>query len=267
MSVPAGVVTVIRPVAAPGGTVAVICVAEFTVNAAPIPLNFTEVAPVKFVPLIVTESPTRPLSGENDVMCGRELVTVKTFELTAVPPGVVTRIRPVSAPTGTVAVIFVAETTVKVADLNRKVTEVTPVKFVPLMVTTVPTGPLVGVNEVIVGAAPLVTVKTFELAAVPPGVVTRISPVSAPKGTVAVIFVAETTVKVADLNRKVTEVAPVKFVPFIVTTVPTGPLVGENDVMVGAAAAVTVKSFALVAVPFGVVTPMGPVVALEAPSW
>ena len=53
--------------------------------------------------------------------------------------------------------------------------------------------------------------------------------------------------------------APVKFVPLIVTLVPTGPLVGEKLVMVGGL--VTVKLLLLVAVPSGVVTLTGPVVA------
>ena len=63
------------------------------------------------------------------------------------------------------------------------VTAVAPVKFVPLIVTLVPTGPLVGVKLVIVGAG--ITVKLFVLVAVPPDVVTLSGPVVAPGGTVA----------------------------------------------------------------------------------
>ena len=62
-------------------------------------------------------------------------------------------------------------------------TAVAPVKFVPLIVTLVPAGPLAGVKLVIVGA--LDTVKLLALVAVPPGVVTLIGPVVAPAGTVA----------------------------------------------------------------------------------
>jgi hypothetical protein len=54
---------VIRPVVAPVGTVAVICVLLLTVNVAFVPLNLTLVAPVKFVPAIVTEVPTGPFVG------------------------------------------------------------------------------------------------------------------------------------------------------------------------------------------------------------
>ena len=73
--------------------------------------------------------------------------------LTAVPPAVVTRHLPSGAlVTGTVAVIWVGESTVKVALTSRSVTDVAPVKFVPVIVTFVPTGPVVGVKLVIVGA-------------------------------------------------------------------------------------------------------------------
>jgi hypothetical protein len=58
------------------------------------------------------------------------------------------------------------------------------VKFVPLIVTLLPTAPLVGVKLVIVGALAL-TVKLLALVAVPPGVVTLTGPVVAPVGTVA----------------------------------------------------------------------------------
>ena len=71
----------------------------------------------------------------------------------------------------------------KLALTPLKATAVVPVKFVPLMVTLVPTGPLAGVKLVIVGG--LITVKLLALVAVPPGVVTLMVPVVAPVGTVA----------------------------------------------------------------------------------
>jgi hypothetical protein len=113
------------------------------------------------------------------------------------------------------------------------------VKFVPLMVTLVPTGPLVGAKLVIVGGL-ATTVKLLALVAVPPGVVTLIGPVVAPVGTVACIAVAELTTKLALTPLQVTAVAPVKFVPLIVTLVPTGPLVGVKLVIVGGLETVTV---------------------------
>lgn len=58
LALPFGVVTESLPVLAPLGTVAVICVALFTVKEATVPLNETAVAPVKFVPAMATDDPT-----------------------------------------------------------------------------------------------------------------------------------------------------------------------------------------------------------------
>jgi hypothetical protein len=71
-----------------------------------------------------------------------------------------------------------------VALVPLNLTAVTPVKFVPLMETLVPTGPLVGAKPAIVGAL-ADTVKLLALVAVPPDVVTLSGPVVAPAGTVA----------------------------------------------------------------------------------
>ena len=102
--VPAAVTTLILPVLAPAGTVALITVDDLTVKAALTPLNRTEVAPVKLVPLIFTLLPAVPLVGLKLLTVGA-LRTEKLLALVAVPPGAVTAIRPVVAPAGTVAVI------------------------------------------------------------------------------------------------------------------------------------------------------------------
>ena len=68
--------------------------------------------------------------------------------------------------------------------------------------------------------------------------VTLTSTVPVPAGDVAVIWVAELTVKVvAAVAPKITAVAPVNPVPVIVTVVPpdVGPDVGEIEVAAGAA--------------------------------
>jgi hypothetical protein len=166
------------------------------------------------------------------------LSTVKLPALLAMPLEVMTPIGPVVAPAGTVAVIAVAEPTVKLALVPLNRTVVAPVKLVPLMVTLVPTGPLLGVKLVIIGG--LETVKLLALLAVPTEVVTLIGPVIAPAGTVAVIAVAEFTVKLALVPLNITAVAPVKFVPLIVTLVPTAPLLGVKLVTVGGLETVTV---------------------------
>ena len=66
------------------GTVAVICVREFTVNVAATPLKLTPVTFTKFVPVIVTPAPTAALDGVNDEMVGAPfpLSTVKLLPLT-----------------------------------------------------------------------------------------------------------------------------------------------------------------------------------------
>jgi hypothetical protein len=259
VAVPPGVVTLSGPVVAPAGTVAWIAVADVTVKLAAVPLNVTDVAPVKFVPLIVTFVPSGPLAGVKPEIVGPLVATVKLFALVAVPAEVVTLSGPVVALVGTVAWIAVADVTVKLAAAPLNVTDVAPVKFVPLIVTVAPTAPLVGLKLVIVGGL-ATTVNALALVAVPPGVVTLSGPVVAPAGTVAWIAVADVTVKlvVVPLNR--TAVAPVKFVPLIVTVAPTAPLVGVKLVIVGGLAT-TVNALALVAVPAEVVTLSGPVVA------
>jgi len=107
---------------------------------------------------------------------------------------------------------------------------------------------------------PFVTVKLVADVAVPPDVVTVILPVVEPLATVAVMWVALVTVNpVAALRLNATEVAPVKLVPVMITAVLTGPLPGLNAEIVGPDA-LTVKLVDEVAVPFGVVTLMLPVV-------
>jgi hypothetical protein len=212
-------------------------------------------------PLVTLTCPETRLCGWNPKSTEREVdavvVTVKSVALVAVPPGVVTVILPVVEPVRTVAVILVAELTVNVADVPLNLTEVAPVRFVPVIVTLVPTGPLVGVNDVIVGVP--VTVKFVALVAVPAAAMTVMGPVVAPAGTIAVTDVAVFAENVADVPLNLTDVTPLRFVPVMTTLVPTAPLVGANDVIVGAV--VTVKFVALSAVPTPVVTCTGPVVA------
>jgi hypothetical protein len=73
-------------------------------------------------------------------------LTVELVALLALPPLVVTAILPVTAPVGTSAVTSVSLITVKVADFPSNVTFVVCFRPVPVMVTEVPTGPLVGLK-------------------------------------------------------------------------------------------------------------------------
>ena len=159
IAVPPEVITEIFP-DVPVPTTAVIVVADTTVNdVAAIPPKVTPVAPVKFVPVTVTEVPAGPLAGVKLEIVGSAAagVIVKAELLVAVPAGVITEIFP-DVPVPTTAVIVVADTTVNnVAAVPPNVTPVAPVKFVPVTVTAVPAGPLAGVKLEIVGGRAAVT--------------------------------------------------------------------------------------------------------------
>ena len=161
---PPGVVTTTLPVLAPGGTLVVIWVAEFTVNVAVMPLNVTPVAPVRLVPVMTTVVPTVPLAGLRLLRAGVGTLTVKGRPL-LVPPGVVTVTLPVVAPAGTVAVIWVPELTVNVAAVPLKLTAVAPVRLVPVITTEVPAVPLVGLRLLSAGpaTAPEMVKLVFEM--------------------------------------------------------------------------------------------------------
>ena len=144
VAVPSSVMTVMGPLVAPAGTVVVTVPELLTVNVAGCPLNETAVVPVKFVPVIVTPVPLTPLSGVKEMMAGVTVKRVVVFK--GPPPGVVTVMGPVVAPAGTVVVIVPEGSTVKVAATPLNETAVAPMKFVPVIVTPVPTGPKVGAN-------------------------------------------------------------------------------------------------------------------------
>lgn len=77
--------------------------------------------------------------------------------------------------------------------------------------------------------------KAAELVALAVAVDTLTGPVVAPSGTVALIWVLETILQtLAATPLNCTPVTAERFVPLTKTLVPTGPLVGENEEMVGA---------------------------------
>jgi len=89
-------------------------------------------------------------------------------------------------------------------------------KFVPAIVTDVPTGPVAGVSDVSVGR----TVNVRLLLARPPTVTTTL-PVVAPVGTGTTMLVADQVVGVEVVPLNVTVLVPFvapKFAPEIVTT-------------------------------------------------
>jgi hypothetical protein len=144
----------------PAGDTAVIWPALLTVKlAAGVAPNETPVAPVKVVPAMTTEvpPPAGPLFGLTPVTAGGGVTKVNTSADPAglVPPRLVTVTWTVpGAPAGDVAVIWVAEFTVKaVAAAAPNETPVAPLKFDPAMTTEVPPAvvPLAGLIPVTAG--------------------------------------------------------------------------------------------------------------------
>ena len=157
-----------------------------------------------------------PDVGVKEVIAGAGVADInENPTLLAMPFDVVTLTLPV-APAPTTAVILVALTTVnEVAAVPPKLTAVAPVKLVPDIVTVCPVPAEVGLNEVIVGGGKYVKPANVP---VPDAVVTETVP-EVPAATVALMLVALTTVNaVAAVPPKLTAVAPVKFVPVMVTT-------------------------------------------------
>jgi hypothetical protein len=158
--VPPGVVTVISTAPKePGGATAVIWLELLTVKVATELPKSTAVAPVKLVPVTVTEVPPVlcPELGLTAVTVGGggTVYVKRSEELVAlVPPEVVTVMSTVpSALAGEVAVIWVGPLTVKAAAVVPNLTAVAPVKPVPVTVTAVAPvlGPEEGLTELTVG--------------------------------------------------------------------------------------------------------------------
>ena len=117
-----------------------ICVALFTVyELAEVLPNFTAVAPINFVPVIVTDvlPPSGPATGDLAVMVGLLHRCIGRLMKSADCRREVTVISTVPAePTGEVAVIEVALFTVyEAAAIMPNFTAVAPVKPVPVIVT------------------------------------------------------------------------------------------------------------------------------------
>ena len=161
----AGATTRIRPLVAPTGTVTRTAPLLNTVKEAEtdngplVPLNRTDVVPTKFVPVITTFVPARPLVGEKPVMIG---ATKKFEEVVKLPLPVVTVIGPVLAPAGTFAVIWLSTELVVITIAPLKDTWLNMVKCAPLIVTVVLGPPEVGEKLPTYGPEPITT-KSCEL--------------------------------------------------------------------------------------------------------
>jgi hypothetical protein len=121
-----------------------------------------------------------PLLGDRVVMLG---ATLKLDPLLALPLTVTTTL-PLVAPEGTVATIDVGLQPVAVAAVPSNVTVLVPwmaPKFVPVIVTDVPTGPELGDKAVMLGPVPGTVKLTLLLFSIP--LVTTTLPLVAPAGT------------------------------------------------------------------------------------
>jgi hypothetical protein len=230
-AVPPPVVILIAP-EDPEPTTPVMVVPESTVNEeAAVPPKLTPVTPVKLVPVMVTTVPGFPDTGENEVIVGPALINVND-ENVAVPPPVETLIRPVE-PLATIADMVVGESTVKeAAAVLLKLTSVTPVKLVPVILTTVPVVPVSGVAALMVGAGR--NTNPARLAVVVPSF-TETFPL-APLATTATMVVGDNTVNDdAAVPPRVTLIIPVKLEPVMVIFMPVPAAVGENELIIGCA--------------------------------
>src|SRR5712664_580936 len=205
-------VTTTLPVVAPLGTGTTMLGSLQLVGVAGVPLNVTVLLPCvepKLAPAMVTDVPNGPVVGFRLVMLG-ERVTMKFMVLLAMPL-IDTTTFPVVAPsgTGTAMTVSLQLFGLAVVPLNETTLVLVPTvgpKFVPLIVTTVPTGPEVGFRLVILGGG--VTVKGRPLLGTPPTVTTTL-PVVAPTGTFTSMLVALQVLAIpAEIEAKVAVLAP-----------------------------------------------------------
>lgn len=146
----------IFPVVELAGTVIVSDTLVAAVTIASRPLNFTTLSvnvELKLLPVMVTDVPGNPLEGAILVIIG-DSNTVKSAVEIAVCPLMVTDIFPVDAPVGTITLSNSELTNVTVAEIPLNITAlfaIVGLKFVPVIMTTVPAIPLVGEKPVIDG--------------------------------------------------------------------------------------------------------------------
>ena len=225
VAVPAGAVTLIGPLVRLAGTIAVMVVADTTLNdAAGVVPKRTAVAPDRFAPVMVTVVPAAPSAGEKLLIAADATPNVPVA--TPVLTGVSTEISPETAFAGTATVIDVAVTVVGLMAKPANFTAVAPVKFAPVIVRFEPVAPAAGLKEAIAGD---VVTKHVSLVM---GVVfdtIAIGPLVAPPGTAVVISVGDTTLnEVTEVPLNFTSVTSAKLVPVMYTLAPSAPVVGSN---------------------------------------
>lgn len=220
------------------------------------------------MPVIVTEAPVLPASGDKFVMTGPG--TVKGNELLAIPP-TVTITLPLLAVAGTLNWMLVLLQLETVAVTPFTVTVLWPCldpKLIPEIVTTVPELPEAG-DKVFMHGVDVESAKHRPLLFCPP-TSTNTGPVTAPVGTCARKLVllqlwtkmVPPTGPAEPLNHTLlSPTAAPKLLPPIVTVVPIAPDGGDMLLRLGAVfVADTVNNTPLLACP-PTVTTMFPVVA------
>ena len=158
------------------------------------------VSPIAMRPVISTSAAVKDDGG-----------TKKSFALKPSPSGVATEMRPEVAPDGTLVEIEVVVEAVIAASVPLNLARLLcdwASKFCPVMLTAVPTVPMFGVKLVMIGAF-VPTTNGTSLLSEPAAVVTEMSPVVAPAGTVVTISVV--------LEEDTTAAVPLK-----VTVLPLG---------------------------------------------
>jgi len=221
--VPRLVVTDTSPVDPPP-TTAEMLVDEFTIkDRTGVPPSVTDVAPSKWSPVIVTVAPVPAVEGLMELMTGARCVNP---EILPVPYAFTIVISPV-APSPTVASTVLSSTTVNErAGTPPKLTAVAEVNEYPLMVSTVPLLPEVGLKDWIT-AGPRKRKPLLE--PTPAWLVTLTVP-DVPADNVAVMDPGLLTVKeAAGVPPKLTAVAPAKPAPVMVTALPCAAAAGEKE--------------------------------------
>jgi hypothetical protein len=244
----------------PEGTLTSILVSLQVTTEHAVPLRDTVLLPCaepKPEPAMATTLKTPPEVGVRLVMF-RPSGTVKVNPLLATPLTDTTTF-PVVVPAGTGTTIVPALQLVGVAVVPLNFTVLAPwvePKFVPVMVTDVPTGPVAGDKLVRLGVGS--TVKA-EPTLANPFTVTTTFPENAPSGTGTTIEVALQLPGMAVVPLNVTALVPCvvpKFVPVIVTEAPTAPDAGDRFVMVGFETTVNVEPLLLTPLAFTTTLPV-----------
>ena len=131
----------------------------------------------------ITTRDTKVHEGKICAPEGLFYCTVKFVADEAAPPFVVILTLPVTAPVGTTALTELSEFTVKVAFTPPMVTAVVWLKLIPVIMTVLPTGPALGLNEAMEGR----TLKVCGVTRLPLGSRTVTCPVVAPAAGAAIM--------------------------------------------------------------------------------